>query len=87
MTLKYIFAPIDKKQVYPFRIKDGAFQEMRNILRFPEVTGPEIDGQTCRGTVTAYSVDLALKKNSGSSIKTTMFDWSGCRETMRGILS
>lgn len=35
---------------------------MQKILRFPQVTGPEIDGQICRVTVTDYSAELSLKK-------------------------
>ena len=35
---------------------------MKKLLRFPEVTGPEIDGQICRVTVNDYSTELSLKK-------------------------
>ena len=53
---------MNNKKIYPFRIKPDSYEEMRKLLRFPEVTGPEIDGQICRVTVTNYSPDLSLKK-------------------------
>ena len=53
---------MDNKKIYPFRIKPDSYEEMSKILRFPEVTGPEIDGQICRVTVTNYSPELSLKK-------------------------
>ena len=35
---------------------------MQEVLRFPETTGPEIDGQVCRVTITDYDVSLCLNK-------------------------
>ena len=35
---------------------------MRKVLRFPEVTGPEIDDQVCSITVTDYPLELGIKK-------------------------
>lgn len=56
------FAVMSSKQIFPFRIRDNAYEEMRKILRFPEVTAPEINGKICRVTVTDYPTDLSLKR-------------------------
>ena len=53
---------MNDKKIFPFRVKESSYQEMRKILRFPEVTGPEIDGQVCRVTVTNYAPDLSIKR-------------------------
>lgn len=49
------------KNVFPFQVKKGSYDELRKILRFPEVTSPEIDEKTCRVTITDYNTDLTLK--------------------------
>ena len=56
------------KKVYPFRVKEDSYEEMKKLLRFPDVTGPEIDGQICRVTVNDYSTELSLKTRISRSI-------------------
>jgi hypothetical protein len=46
--------------MFKYKIKDDAFGIMSNILRNPSVTGPEIDGQHCRITIT-HDLSLAVK--------------------------
>lgn len=53
---------MDKKKIFPFKVKADAYNELTRILRFPAVTGPEIDNQVCRVTVTDYPVELSVKK-------------------------
>lgn len=53
---------MDKKKIFPFKVKPGSYQEMVKILRFPEVTGREIDNEVCRVTITNHAIDLSLKK-------------------------
>lgn len=50
------------RKIYPFKVKNGTYQEMTRILRFLEVTGIEMDGQVCRVTVTNYTPELSVKK-------------------------
>ena len=47
-------------QSFPFRIAEGAYDIMSRILRFPSVTGPEIDGQFCRIT-NKHDLQLSIK--------------------------
>ena len=63
---------MDKKKIYPFRIRPDSYEEMRKILRFPEVTGPENDGQICRVTVNNYSPDLSLKNEFVNQYKSVL---------------
>lgn len=53
---------MDKKKIFPFKVKPDSYQKMAKILRFPGVTGPEMDDHICRVTVTDYPLDLSLKK-------------------------
>ena len=53
---------MEKQNIYPFRVKAGSYEVMSKILRFPQVTGIEIDDAICRVTVTDYSTELSLKK-------------------------
>lgn len=53
---------MDKKKIFPFKVKTDSYQKMAEILRFPTVTGPEIDDQVCRVTVTDYPIELSVKK-------------------------
>ena len=52
---------MEKSKTYSFRVKTGAYEVMSKILRFPKVTGIEIDDAICRVTGTDYSPDLSLK--------------------------
>lgn len=52
---------MENQKIYPFRVKAGAYEVMSKILRFPGVTGTEIDGAIGRVTVTDYSPELSLK--------------------------
>jgi hypothetical protein len=45
---------------FSFRIKEGAYEEMIRILRFPQVTSALINGQVCRVTST-HDLQLSLK--------------------------
>ena len=53
---------MSKKQVFTWRVKNGSYKIMQELLRFPETTGPEIDGEVCRVTITDYDVSLSLKR-------------------------
>ena len=53
---------MNKKKIYPFKVKTGCYETMVKILKFPAVTGAEIDNQVCRVTVTDYTPELSLKK-------------------------
>ena len=53
---------MDKKKIFSFKVKANSYHEMAKILRFPTVTGPEIDNQVCRVTVTDYPTELSVKK-------------------------
>jgi hypothetical protein len=50
----------EKSRVFSFRIKEHAYEELIKILRFPVVTGPEINGQMCRVT-TYHDIALSIK--------------------------
>lgn len=58
----YLICSMEKHKIYPFRVRTGAYEIMSKILRFPGVTGGEIDNAICRVTVTDYSPELSLKK-------------------------
>ena len=45
---------------FPFRISEDAYNTMTQVLRFPAVTGPEIDGQQCRIT-SRHDLRLSIK--------------------------
>jgi len=51
---------MNTKTNFRYRISDNAFEVMGKILRNPEVTGPEINGQLCRIT-NSYDVTLSIK--------------------------
>jgi hypothetical protein len=51
---------IDKTRGFLYRIKENAYEELIQILRFPVVTGPEINGQVCRVT-TYHDTELSIK--------------------------
>ena len=51
-----------EKKIFPFKVKAGSYKVMIKILKFPAVTGAEIDNGICRVTVTDYSPELSLKK-------------------------
>jgi hypothetical protein len=53
---------MNKKKIFPFKVKAGAYEIMVKILKFPAVTGAEINNGICRVTVTDYSPELSLKK-------------------------
>jgi hypothetical protein len=52
---------IENKRIYSYRIKENAYEVLVKILRFPVVTGPEINGQVCRVT-TYHDTELSIKK-------------------------
>ena len=61
---------MSKKQVFTWRVKEGSYKIMQEILRFPQSTGPEIDGQVCRVILTDYDVAQSLKKQHADKYKT-----------------
>lgn len=52
---------MENRKIYTFHVKTGAYEVMSKILRFPGVTGIEIDDAICRVTVNDYSPQLSLK--------------------------
>jgi hypothetical protein len=64
--LNYTFQTLTMKQVdthtnFSFLITDDAYDTMIKILRFPSVTGPQINNQLCR--ITAYhDLQLSIKQ-------------------------
>jgi hypothetical protein len=59
--IKIMTGEIEKNRIYSYRIKENAYEELVRILRFPVVTGPEINGQVCRVT-TYHDTELSIKK-------------------------
>lgn len=53
---------MDTKTSFRFLIQDNAFETMSRILRNPDVTGPEINGQICKITTT-HDVLLAIQSH------------------------
>jgi hypothetical protein len=51
---------MNTKTIFQYRIREHAYETMVRILRNPEVTGPEINGQICRVTTT-HDVLLSIK--------------------------
>jgi hypothetical protein len=53
---------METKTTFSFRISDAAYEVMKTILRNPDVTGPQINGQLCRVTQ-SHDVLLSIKSN------------------------
>jgi hypothetical protein len=56
------------KTTFSFRINDAAHEVMKQILRNPDVTGPEINGQLCRITQ-SHDVLLSIKSTYWTEYK------------------
>jgi hypothetical protein len=53
---------MNTKTAFHYKVKENAFEIMSKILRNPEVTGPEINGELCRITTT-HDVILSIKND------------------------
>ena len=51
---------METKTTFSFRINEAAYELMKQILRNPDVTGPQINGQLCRITQ-SHDVLLSIK--------------------------
>jgi hypothetical protein len=52
---------VDASTIFSFQITEDAYDTMIRILRFPSITGPQINGRLCR--ITAYhDLQLSIKK-------------------------
>lgn len=59
---------MNAKTIFRYKVKDNAFEIMSTILRNPEITGPEINGQVCKITTT-HDVLLAIHSHYWAEYK------------------
>ena len=52
----------NNEHTYIYRIHDEAYEQMIRILRFPQVTGREMNGEVCRVRFT-HDLQLSLKRD------------------------
>jgi hypothetical protein len=51
-----------KNKIYPYRVNNGAYEQMLRILKYPLQVDRRMDGQLCRITVTDYTIEANIKK-------------------------
>jgi hypothetical protein len=52
---------VDASTIFSFQITEDAYDTMIRILRFPSVTGPQINSRLCRITA-CHDLQLSIKK-------------------------
>ena len=58
----------DEKQIFPFKVKPGSYETMVKVLKFPLVTGPEMNDQLYRGNPYGLSARFVPEKGVCSAI-------------------